>query len=42
MKKIARMEMERDEAKQKAKVVLLAASAAGDARVRVEENLARV
>ena len=36
------MEKKMDEAKQEAKVALLAASAVGDARARVEEDLARV
>ena len=40
--KITSMEKERDEAKQEAKVARLAASAAGDTRVRMEENLTRV
>ena len=40
--KVTRMEKERDEAKQEAKVALLAASTAGDTRARVKEDLARV
>ena len=40
--RIARMEQERDKAKQEAKVAHLVASAAGQARARVEEDLARV
>ena len=40
--KITRMEKERDEAKQEAKVARLAASATGDARARVKKYLARV
>ena len=40
--RIAGMEKKRDEAKQEAMVSNLAASAGGDARVRAEEDLARV
>ena len=40
--RIERMEKERDEAKKEAKVVCLAASVAGDAKARAEEDLARV
>ena len=40
--RIARVEKERDEAKQEAKVVCVTAGAVGDARARVEEDLARV
>ena len=41
-KKIERAEKERDEVKQEAKVARLKAVAAGDGKVRVEDNLTRV
>ena len=40
--KIKRVEKEREEAKQEAKVARLAVTAAGDAKARVEDDLARV
>ena len=40
--KIERVEKERDEAKQEAKVDLLATIAAGEAKVRTEDDLARI
>ena len=40
--KIERLEEERDEAKQEAKVACLMAVAAGDAKARAEDDLTRV
>ena len=42
MEKIKRVEKERDEAKKEAKVARLVVTAAGDAKARVEDDLARV
>ena len=42
MEKIKRAEKEREEAKQEAKVARLAVTAAGDAKARVKDDLARI
>ena len=42
MEKIKRVQKERDEAKQEAKVARLAVTTIGDAKARVEDDLARV
>ena len=42
MEKIKRVEKEREEAKQEAKVARLAVTTAGDAKARVEDDLARI